>query len=151
MQIRIEGRDLPGRACAPGPNFPGYSNIHVGVPRRGRKAELLDLQPADAPTVSWTIEATVKGPGDLLGPYIHFGPGNRTIYLSWGTVDDRGTFALFRAAKLLIADIDPAVLQAAEQSGLLIGRLGLTDSRGNPVCARVRPPLIAWSAGHPVP
>jgi hypothetical protein len=29
---------------------------------------------------------------------------------------------------------------------VLVGRLGLTDAKGNPVCASIRPPLIEWSA-----
>ena len=30
--IRIEGTDLPGRACGPGPDFPdGHHNIHVAA------------------------------------------------------------------------------------------------------------------------
>ena len=28
----------------------------------------------------------------------------------------------------------------------LLARVRLTDARGNPVCARVRPPAITWSA-----
>jgi len=27
-----------------------------------------------------------------------------------------------------------------------VGRLGLTDPKGNPTCAAVRPPLIEWTA-----
>jgi hypothetical protein len=30
--------------------------------------------------------------------------------------------------------------------GPLVGRLGLTDRKGHPLCAAVRPPLIEWSA-----
>jgi hypothetical protein len=29
---------------------------------------------------------------------------------------------------------------------MLVGRLGLTDAKGNPLCAAVRPPVIEWSA-----
>ena len=35
---------------------------------------------------------------------------------------------------------------AAVVSGRLVARLGLTDAKGHPVCAHVRPPLIDWSA-----
>jgi hypothetical protein len=38
------------------------------------------------------------------------------------------------------------VLASACEQGLLVGRLGLTGSKGNPLCAAVRPPLIEWSA-----
>jgi hypothetical protein len=35
---------------------------------------------------------------------------------------------------------------AAVHGGLPVGRLGLTDGRGEPLCAAVHLPLIAWSA-----
>jgi hypothetical protein len=39
------------------------------------------------------------------------------------------------------------VLDAAVRQGTLVGRLGLTDGKGWPRCAAVRPPVIDWSAG----
>jgi hypothetical protein len=149
MQIRIEGRDLPGRQCAGSGDFPGYENVHVGVQRRNRRDELLDLHAGDERSAEWTFEATVvagsTGP-DVRGPYIQGRPGERFIYLSWGTVDPGKTFTLFRRAKLFLADIDPDIIAAAVQSGRLVARLGLTDAKGHPVCARVRPPAVQWSA-----
>lgn len=42
--IRIEGSNLPGNSCGPSPEVPeGYRNIHVGVQRKNRPAELLDM------------------------------------------------------------------------------------------------------------
>ena len=69
------------------------------------------------------------------------------MYLSWGTVNDDGSFTLFRRAKLWLDAIPPPVLDLAVDAGLLVGRLGLTDPKGHPPCAAVRPPLIEWSAG----
>ena len=40
----------------------------------------------------------------------------------------------------------PAVQDSALELGLLVGRLGLTDHKGNPLCAAVRPPAIEWVA-----
>ena len=82
MQIRIVGTQLPGRDCGAGDNFPGYSNIQVGVQRKNSRDE-----PAD-------------------------------------------------------------VLAAAAASGTLVATLGLTDAKGNPLCARVKPPQIEWSASE---
>jgi len=150
VQIRIEASDLPGRSCHPGPDSPGgYQNIHVGVQRRDRRDELLDLVPGDAPSATWTLDCTAAAaPGgvDLKGPYIQGPPGGRFIYLSWGTVDGVQTFTLFRRAKLWLDAIPPAVIDSALRLGLLVGRLGLTDAKGNPLCAAVRPPVIEWSA-----
>jgi Family of unknown function (DUF5990) len=149
MRIRIEGRDLPGRSCAASGDFPGYHNVHVGVQRRNRGDELLDLQPGDAPCVVWTFDATVApGPAgpDVRGPYVQGGPGRRFIYLSWGTVDADDTFVMFRRAKLFLADVEPDTIAAADRAGHLIARLRLSDPEGHPVCARIRPPIIQWSA-----
>ena len=78
---------------------------------------------------------------DITGPYVSGPPGDRFIYLSWGMVDDGG-FEMFRRAKLRLTAVPPEVLAAAVDSGMLVGRLGLTDEKGNPTCASVRPPAI---------
>jgi hypothetical protein len=151
MRVRIEGRDLPGRSCGPSPDRPaGYGNILVGVQRRGRPDELLGVVAGDVTQVSWTLDAAVKpaadGGIDLTGPYIQGPPGGRFIYLNWGTAGRPGAFELFRRAKLWLNAVPSDVLRAAAEAGVLVGRLGLTDAAGHPLCASVRPPLIEWSA-----
>jgi len=145
LRIRIDGVDLPGRACGPDDGIPSYTNIHVAVQRRDRPAELLDLQPGDAANASWTLECAVTGT-DVKGPYVQGRPGSRFVYLSWGTVDGSGAFSMFRRAKLMLDAVPADVLDAAVREGLLAGRLGLTDGRGHPLCARVVPPRITWTA-----
>ena len=105
----------------------------------------LDLQPGDATEAVWTVDCSVDGT-DVRGPYIQGRPGSRFIYLSWGSLDG-DVFTTFRRAKLMLADVPAAVLDAAAVSGLLVGRLGLTDGKGQPLCASVRPPQIGWTAG----
>jgi hypothetical protein len=148
--VRIEGRDLPGRTCGPGPDYPdGHHNVHVAVQRRAKPAELLDLTPADVLEVAWSLECTVdEGPDgfDIKGPYVQGPAGARFIYLSWGEVDTAGTFTMFRRAKLWLDGVPPDVVKRAVSTGVLVGRLGLTDEAGHPRCAAVRPPLIEWSA-----
>ena len=147
VHLTIEGFDLPGNSCGPSPDQPGgYHNIHVGVQRRGKRDELLGLVPGDAAAATWTLECTVAGT-DLKGPYIQGPPGGRFIYLSWGEVNDAGGFKLFRRAKIWLDAIPPAVLKRAVKGGTLVARIGLTDHKGNPTCAGVRPPLVEWSAG----
>ncbi|MFJ2833098.1 DUF5990 family protein [Streptomyces sp. NPDC087263] len=153
IRIRIDAVDLPGLACSPeaipGNDVPAYRNIHVAVQRRERPTELLDSQPGDAASATWTLEcATSASPSgtDVKGPYVQGRPGGRFIYLSWGTVDDSGTFTMFRRAKLMLDAVPAEVLDAAALTGLLVGRLGLTDARGGPLCARVVPPRITWTA-----
>ncbi|MDT9700884.1 DUF5990 family protein [Streptomyces sp. P17] len=143
MLLRIDADVLPGLTV--GGEDPVYRNVHVAVQRRGRPAELLDLQPGDAPHATWTLECTTTGM-DVRGPYVQGRPGERFIYLSWGTVDEAGTFTMFRRAKLMLDAVPTEILDAAVRDGLLAGRLGLTDGRGMPLCARVVPPRITWTA-----
>ena len=88
MRIRIEGHDLPGSSCGPGPDFPdGHLNVHVGVQRRSKPGELLGLVQGDAESAAWTLECTVEVTSDALdlrGPYIQGPTGARFVYLSWG-------------------------------------------------------------------
>lgn len=152
LQIRIEGFNLPGSSCGPSPDVPaGYRNIHVGVQRKNRPGELLHLVPADAPSATWTLDSTVVATPDgydINGPHVQGPPGGRFIYLSWGTVDERG-FTMFRRAKLWLNAIANDVVERAMDAGALVGRLGLTDGKGNPRCAAVRPPLIEWEPAAP--
>jgi hypothetical protein len=149
--IRIEAYDLPGRSCGPSPERPGgHHGIEVGIQRKNKPGELTGRVSADAETVVWEVEANpVSSDGaDFRGPYISGPPGGRFIYLSWVVAEETGGFAMFRRAKIMFDGIPTSVLGEARVSGLLIGQLGLTDPRGNPTCAAVRPPLIQWSAGN---
>jgi hypothetical protein len=155
VRMRIEGVDLPGhRDGVRGHDATGgpggtdalrFGDVHVGVQRR---AEVVDLVPADAESAAWNLEVTsreVDGLLDVGGPYVHGRPGARFLYLSWCTVSG-SAFTMFRRAKLMFGDIPTEVLRAAHDDAdrLLVGRLGLTDAQGGPRCARVRPPDITW-------
>ena len=149
VRIRIEARDLPGATCGPGPDAQGgHRNVRVAV--QGKKQDdLVGLVPGDAPSATWTLECTVaEGPRgvDCRGPQIQGSPGGRFIYLSWGFGEKADSFTMFRRAKLMLDAIPPDVFASAAELGLLVGRLGLTDGKGHPLCAAVRPPLIEWSA-----
>jgi hypothetical protein len=147
--IRIEAYDLPGGSCGPSPERPaGHHGIEVGVQRKNKPSDLMGRVRADAESVTWELEATPvsSDPVDFRGPYISGPPGGRFIYLSWGVVEGPESFEMFRRAKLMFDGIPNEVMSAARASGVLVGRLGLTDPKGNPICAAVRPPLIHWTS-----
>ena len=116
---------------------------------------MLGLTPGDAPTATWTFECQLSGAADpdgiapdIKGPYIQGPPGGRFIYLNWVTIDDAGPARLFRRAKLWLDGVPPAVLGEAARTGLLVGRLGLTDPKGNPTCSAGRPGLEPRRSCH---
>ncbi|GLY95046.1 DUF5990 family protein [Actinoplanes sp. NBRC 103695] len=147
MRIRIEGSDLPGRRAGSTADELRLANVHVGVQRKDRPESLV---PASAPSATWDLEVTsrtvAEGALDVGGPWVHGRPGARFLYLTWGAVTgDR--FDMFRRAKLLFTDIPgDALLAAHAGAATLVGRLGLTGGDGGPICARVRPPTITWTA-----
>jgi len=144
VHIRIEGHDLPGHRPGAEADRLRLGNVHVGVQR---KSEVVELAPATAASVAWEFEVAsreVDGALDVGGPWVHGRPGARFLYLSWGSVEGEA-FAMFRRAKLMFGDIPGEALRAAHDGGgVLAGSLGLTDSCGEPRCARVRPPDIVW-------
>lgn len=149
MIIVIEGTNLPGRRCAPPPLGDPYENIHVGI---GIHREPVDLVRGDATAARWQIEVTISraadGTLDFRGRFVHGTPGDRFLYLNWGTVAEDGAFSLFRRAKLSLSEVDPALVeQALAAHAALVGTVNLTDAKGNPRCARVRPPDIEWRVG----
>ncbi|WP_274563523.1 DUF5990 family protein [Streptomyces spiramyceticus] len=111
-----------GGGCPTWGNVSAYRNIHVAVQRRDRPSELLDPQPGDAASATWTLECTtVASPTglDVKGRYVQGPPGGRYIYLSSGAVDEAGAFTMFRRAKLMLDAVPDEVLDAAARDGLL--------------------------------
>jgi hypothetical protein len=149
--LRIEGFDLPGRTCGPGPDHPdGHHNVHVAVQGRKGQQDLLGLVPADVTSTIWELSCDVVTPPpgvDLRGPQIQGPPGRRFVYISWGDLEPSHHFRMFRRAKIWIDGVPSEIMHAACERGLLVGRLGLSDDKGWPLCAAVRPPRIEWSAG----
>ena len=160
LVVRIDGFDLPGRSCRPEPEGSGYENVHVGVVDErpdatgltvpGRRGVATGLVPGDALSASWEVMVTIRRGEDGIdfgGPRVRGDRGDRHLGLVWGEVPGDGTFRLFRAAKLRLVDVDQAVVEQAWQPGfVLVAKVRLTGPRGNPICARVRPPDIEWSA-----
>ena len=160
LTVVIEGFDLPGLSCAPEPGGQVHQNIHVALtgPGNDRPAlavpgsRWLAVEPArgDAPSARWQVPVTVRRDTDgfdFTGPFVRGDRTDRHLGLAWGDVPGDGTLRLFRGAKLRLVDIDPAIIEQAILPGRrLVARIRLTDARGNPVCARVRPPALTWSA-----
>jgi hypothetical protein len=174
LTVVIDGFDLPGLTCAPEPGGQVHRNIHVALagPRndgrgRGENRPALVIPgnpwlatepvPGDSPSARWEVPVTVRRDTDGLdfsGPFVRGDRTDRHLGLAWGDVPGDGTLRLFRGAKLRLIDIDPRLVEEAlRPEHRLVARIRLTDPRGNPVCARVHPPALTWSAEptHPQP
>ena len=147
MRVEIRGTNMPGRRCGPGMAGEWYEEVHVGL-ARGR--ENVELVPGDAPSATWSFDVDVRpgkdGETDFFGPFVLGGRGERHLGLRWGTLGADGSFQIFRAAKLRMEDVDPALVERARDAGTLVADLGMTDRDGFPICASVRPPAVVWSA-----
>ena len=137
MRIVVEGRNLPGRS------FEGRDDVHVAL-QVGRDPDA--PVPGDAASARW--EADVRhAEGDFRGPAVHGPRGERFLYLTWAHVTPDGAWEMFRRAKLMLGDVDADLVDAADQDGReLVATVDLTDEKGAPRCARVRPPALAWSS-----
>ena len=159
LTVLIDGSDLPGLTCHPEPSGLVHQNIHVALCGPSQDRVSLDMPgspwqavepvPGDASRARWEVPVTVRRGDDGLdfgGPFVRGARDDRHLGLAWGDAPGDGTLRLFRGAKLRLVDVDPGVIEAAMRPGhRLVARIRLTDARGNPVCARVHPPALAWS------
>ncbi len=157
LTMVIEGSGLPGRSCHP-VGGRRHENVHVALCGRapGREAltiperpmDAIEPVPGDATSACWKATVTVRRGEegfDFTGPFVRGDRSDRNIGLAWGDVPGDGTLRLFRAAKLRLADINPGLIeQALRPDHLLVASVWLTDTDGDPICARVRPPDVRW-------
>ncbi|MFB9520840.1 DUF5990 family protein [Streptomyces cremeus] len=132
LRLRLIGEHLPGADCGE------FRDVHVAV-QRGKDPE--GPVRGDAAEAVWDLTLDVRPGPDFRGPYVHGHPGARFLYLTWGEVGPDGAFAMFRRAKIFCADIPAALVARGEAEG----RMSLTDDKGLPLCAGIRPPEIRWS------
>jgi hypothetical protein len=141
MLLQIRGHHLPGRMWHSSEEY--YDNVHVGI-QVGKEPR--DLVPADAETSSWTIPVDVvarEGGLDFRGAAVQGRPGARFVYLTWGDVDEEGSFTMFRRAKLILADLESLITGDTDRT--VVATVDLTDDCGGPRCARLRAPALRFT------
>jgi hypothetical protein len=160
LVVVIEGTELPGLTCNPDPSGTVQRNIHVALSTRakdrpaltvpGRLGRAAEPIPGDSPSARWEVEVTVRCDDngyDFTGPHVGGDRSDRNLGLAWGDVPGDGTLRLFRGAKLRLVDVPPALISEAMRPGYrLVAHVRLTDAKGNPVCARLGPSHLTWSA-----
>ncbi len=160
LTVVIEGSELPGLSCHPDRDLNVHSNIHVALCGASKDRPsltmpgrpLLAIEPVagDSPAARWQVAVTVRRDEagyDFSGSFVRGARDDRHLGLAWGDVPGDGTLRLFRGAKLRLADVPPGLIAEAMRPGhALVAHVRLTDAKGNPICARIQPPYITWSA-----
>ena len=167
LTVLIEGSELPGLSCQPDRDESEHRNVHVALYTRGKDQPTLTMPgdpwqaaepvPGDSPAARWEVTVTVRQDDDgydFAGPFVRGVRTDRHLGLAWGDVPGDGTLRLFRGAKLRLVEVPPSLIAEAMRPGhRLVARVRLTDAKGYPVCARLRPSHLAWSveSSRPVP
>ena len=131
-------------------NFPGRvfgfcRDVHLGVQRGD---ETIWETPGDATSCTFGVPVQVgenkDGSPNFLGPFVHGPVGGRFLYLVWFNKIG-GQKMGFRRAKINLQHLDWAAVNAAilTQKSIEVA-LTLTDKKGGPVCATLKPEHINW-------
>ena len=130
----------------PGVRFEERTAVRLGVQK---DTEIVQDVSADADSVTFDIPLRVapnakSGEPNFLGPYAHGTPEQRFIYLTWGEFKD-GNWDMFRRAKIQLGHLTwNDIRKAAASSKSIHAEINMTDKRGGPLCASVKPDQISW-------
>jgi Family of unknown function (DUF5990) len=122
--------------------------VFVGVQCR---REVVGRVPADTDEVSFELTVDViDGPNglDFRGPFVHGRPGDRFLYLNWGTVGADGEFEMFSRAKLRLQGPygPPHDVGVAMAGGSAVrADVDLVRPDGRPISGQLGPPQLIWS------
>ena len=132
MQLTILGHTPPGLT------FEGRQPVWLAV-QHGQA--LVQGVPGDSPEPRFELALVPKtdrdGSPDWGGPFVHGKRGDRFAYLVW-YVKGEGGEARFRRAKLPLTPLLGATGPTARV------HVALTDARGGPICASLKPIHLRW-------
>jgi hypothetical protein len=141
LAILLQCREFPGI------RFGDYLNVHLGV-QRGKG--IVDVTRGDAGFKEFCLTVDVAAGKDGLpnfsGPFVHGKTGNKFLYLVWFDKKDEAN-EMFRRAKIKLQHFTwEAINTALENETPVTASVRLTDPKGCPVCASLKPGQISWDA-----
>lgn len=148
LRIEVVCRNLPG-ICFRDPQNPGAEKqepVYLGI-QKGN--EVIEAVPADRKQVifrpKFRIAKQLDGSPNFLGPFAKGIPQERFFYLSWGVMDKKGHFEMFRRAKIHLNHLTWEQVNAALSNGQSLKVvIDMTDRKGGPVCASIRQDRADW-------
>lgn len=127
------------RGLPPDQGIPVFGAVQI-------RRDVEQITPLDGEAMDLRAEFEVTradGAADFRGPYVQGRRGERFVYISWGLGDEPDEFHMYRRAKVMLDEI-PASLLGGDA---IVATIDGTSADGGPVCARVRPEHVEWSAG----
>ena len=130
----------------PGSTWDERGPIHLGI-QKGDEIE--DAQSADLERIKFSSTLRVRrhtdGSANFLGPYVHGPRTGRFIYLVWAVIHGKTPIAMAGRVKILLNHIGWNDVERAAANGRSIKvTIPLTDKKGRPVFASVRPDQARW-------
>jgi Family of unknown function (DUF5990) len=137
VTIEIECSRLPGA---------GDHALHLGIQR---DEDIIEATSADAKRIvfkpSLRARQNADGSVNFLGPFAQGPKAERFIYLNWVTTSGRTLTGMVGRIKLHLSHLKWATVARAARGNVPIRvRLALTDAKGRPVMASVRPNVAQW-------
>lgn len=129
----------------PGTHWGDRSPLHLGIQK---DEELLEPAPADRESIVFRPVLRVRrhadGSASFLGPFTRGSRTERFIYLVWAIVEGTEPADRLGRVKVMLDHLEWShVDKALTRREPLRVRLELTDAKGAPVCASVRPGAAA--------
>lgn len=131
---------------SPGLRAHGFNHVHLGIQQ---DQATIELQSADLAVIRFRPVMRVRwnadGSPNFLGPFSQGTKENRFIYLVWAEAPRRVPKQFFGRIKLLLQHISREdIIRAVKQENTIRVTLGLTDGKGRPVFASVKPGWAKW-------
>lgn len=134
-------------ACSAFPSLPfeGRAAVFLGIQYQ---QEVLEETPVTAEEKTFELQVKVSqgkdGSPNFTGPYVFGKTGDKFLYLVWlmktAIGDER-----FRRAKIKLQALSWEQIRKAQAEKIPIrAKIILTDAKGGPICASLKPPYIQW-------
>lgn len=139
LQIELHCTDFPGA------RFDSWENIFVGVQNR---ENIESETPGDSVRATFQIPVLCStgkdGRPNFTGPYVFGTSGDKFLYLVWYAKTGVGAHR-FRRAKIKLNTLPwEQIHSAIEHQKPLQAHIKMTDKKGGPVCASLKPESIRW-------
>jgi len=150
LTIKVICKDLPGKELRDAAGEICHANVYLGI-QHGE--QVIEMVPGDSKTAEFApvfrVAPLDDGQTNFLGPFAKGTKTERFFYLSWGDLGEDGIFRMFRRAKIHLSQLPWKTVERAAGAGKpIVAHLSLTDKRGGPLCASVKPPYIKWESNN---